>query len=82
MAEAEDDGKISTTANLNDEGQIAIFHRDMWRVGFRRQLLIEIDRNIQKRQFIMVVSFRLAVAARGTRSSATHTAGVHGIVRN
>lgn len=81
MAEAEDDGKVSTTGANNDEGQIALFHRDMWRVGFRRQLLIEIDRNIQKRSFIMVVSFRIAVAARGTRSSAVHTAGVHGIVR-
>lgn len=82
MAEAEDDGKLSTTAANNDEGQIAIFHRDMWRVGLKRDLLIELDRNIQKRQFIMVVSFRIAVAARGTRSSAVHTAGIHGIVRN
>lgn len=82
MAEAEDDGKVSTTPANNDEGQIAIFHRDMWKVGFRRQLLIEIDRLIQKRQMVMVVSFRIAVAARGTRSTATHTAGVHGIVRN
>jgi len=81
LLEAEDDGKQSTTAANNDEGQIAIFHRDMWKAAFRRQLLIEIDRNIQKRQFIMVVSFRIAVAARGTRSSAVHTAGVHGIVR-
>lgn len=82
MAEAEDDGKLSVTAANNDEGQIAIFHRDMWRVGLKRDLLIELDRNIQKRQFIMVVSFRIAVAARGTRSSAVHTAGIHGIVRN
>jgi hypothetical protein len=81
MAEAEDDGKVSTTANNNDEGQIALFHRDMWKVGFRRQLLMEVDRNIQKRQFLMVVSFRIAVAARGTRSTAKHTAGIHGIVR-
>lgn len=82
MPEAEDDGKVSTTAGNNDEGQIAIFHRDMWKVGFRRQLLIEIDRLIQKRQMVMVVSFRIAVAARGTRSTAVHTAGIHGIVRN
>lgn len=81
MAEAEDDGKVSTTANNNDEGQIALFHRDMWRVGLMRELMIEIDRDIQKRQFIMVVSFRIAVAARGTRSTAKHTAGIHGIVR-
>jgi hypothetical protein len=54
----------------------------MWKVAFKRQLTIEVDRNIQKRQFIMVVSFRIAVAARGTRSTEKHTAGVHGIVRN
>ncbi len=82
MPEAEDDGAVSTSGANNDEGQIALFHRDMWRVGLKRELLIEIDRNIQKRQFIMVVSFRIAVAARGPRSTATHTAGVHGIVRN
>ena len=82
MAEAEDDGKISTTAANNDEGQITFFHKDMWKVGLRRELLIEVDRNIQKRQFIVVVSFRIAVAARGTRSSAVHTSGIHGIVRN
>ncbi len=81
MLEAEDDGKQSTTGSNNDEGQIVIFHRDMWRVGFRRQLLIELDRDVKKRQFVMVVSFRIAVAARGTRSTATHTSGVHGIVR-
>lgn len=81
MLEAEDDGKISTTPANNDEGQIAFFHRDMWKVGFRRELLIEVDRDIQKRQFIMVVSFRIAVAARGTRASAVHTSGIHGIVR-
>jgi len=79
MALAEDDGKVSATGANNDEGQIAIFHRDMWRVGFMRELLIEVDRDIQKRQFIMVASFRMAIGCRGTRSSATHTAGVHGI---
>jgi HK97 family phage major capsid protein len=79
MPLAEDDGKVSTTSANNDEGQIAIFHRDMWRVGFKRELLIEVDKDIKKRQFIMVPSFRVAVAARGTRSTATHTAGIHGI---
>lgn len=79
MPLAEDDGKVCKTAGSNDEGQIAIVHRDMWRVGFRRELLIEVDKDIKKRQFVMVVSFREALAARGTRSSATHTAGIHGI---
>lgn len=79
IALAEDDGKISTTPANNDEGQISLVHRDMWKVGFRRQMLVEVDKDIQKRQFIMVVSFRLAVVARGTRSAQVHTAGIHGI---
>ena len=48
--------------------------------GIRSELLIEVDRDIQKRQYIMVTSLREAVAARGTRSSATHTAGVYNIL--
>jgi len=79
VALAEDDGKLSVTAASNDEGQIALFHRDMWKAGFVRELLIEVDRDIRKRQFIMVSSFRMAIGCRGTRSSAVHTAGVHGI---
>lgn len=81
IAEAEDDGKLSTTGSNNDEGQICLAHRDMWKVAFKRNLLLELDKSIQKRQLILVASFRMSVAARGTRSAATHTAGVHGIVR-
>lgn len=83
MALAEDDGKVSATGSNNDEGQIALVNRDMWKVGFRRQLMVEIDRDIRKRIFIMVVSFRLAVAAQdhgdSTSRSKDHTAGIHGI---
>lgn len=70
------DGKYTTISPAaNDtKGTLLVFHRDMWKVGFRRQLLIELDRNIQKRQFLMVVSFRIAVAARGTRSTQQHSA--------
>jgi HK97 family phage major capsid protein len=83
MALAEDDGKVSATAANNDEGTIAIVSRAMWKVGFRRQLLVEIDRDIRKRQFIMVVSFRIAIAAQdhgdSTSRGKDHTSGVHGI---
>jgi hypothetical protein len=55
----------------------------MWKVGFRRQLMIEIDRDIRKRIFIMVLSFRMAIAAQDNGDSTTrgkdHTAGVHGL---
>jgi HK97 family phage major capsid protein len=76
----EADGKVSTTAGNNTLGQITVFNRNMWYVGFRRQLMMETDRDIQKRQYIMVTSLREAVAAHGTRSSATHTAGIYNIL--
>lgn len=76
---AEDDGKLSTTGSNNDEGTVVIVNKHCWKVGFKRELLIELDRQIQQRMFIMVLSFRIAVAARGTRSTATHTAGCFGI---
>lgn len=74
---AEADGKVSATAASNTLGTISLYNRNNWRVGFRRNLLIEVDRNIQTRQLIMVVSFRMAVAAHGTRSSALHTSGIY-----
>lgn len=81
VARTDADGKYTTTspASNDTKGTIIAFHRDMWRVGFRRQLLIEMDKLIQKRQLIMVVSFRMAVAARGTRNAITHTTGWHNI---
>ena len=79
MPLAKVNGKVSVTAANNTFGQIALVNRDMWRIGFRRELLVEIDRDIKKRQFVMVVSFRMALASRGTRSTTVHTAGVHGI---
>jgi len=75
----EADGKVSTTAASNTKGQVTIAHRDMWRVGFKRDMLMEMYRDVQKRQLILVASFRIAVGARGTRSAATHTAGIYNI---
>jgi len=77
---AEADGKLSTTGGNNTLGSMTIYNRMMWYAGFRRQILIEIDRDIQKRQYIMVTSLREGVAAHGTRSTATHTAGVRNIL--
>lgn len=73
----EADGKPSSVTPANNvKGQVSFFNRDMWYAGFRRDLLIEIDRDIQKRQYIMVVSFRQAVGAHGARATNTHTAGI------
>jgi HK97 family phage major capsid protein len=60
-------------------GVLTITNRDAWIIGFRRNLLIEVDRDIRKRQYIMVVSLREAIAANGTRSSNTHTTGIFDI---
>lgn len=79
----EADGKMSTTSTNNTKGQISLVHREMWKVGTRRQLLIEADRDIQKRQHIVVVSFRPAFncyyGAAADRSSLTHAAGAYNI---
>jgi HK97 family phage major capsid protein len=80
MSLTEADGKVSDTAANNTLGQIMAWHRDMWAVGFRRELLMEIDKDIQKRMFILVVSFRIAVGCHTARASATHTAGIRNIL--
>ena len=79
MPLTEADGKCSVTAASNTKGQIAIVNRSMWYVGFRRNLMIEADRDIQRRQYIMVTSLREAIGAWGTRSTNTHTGGIYNI---
>ena len=75
MKLADTDGKVTDAGNGTDTGRLLIVSRTQWRVGFRRELVIETDRDIQKRQNVMVISLRLAFAERtGTRSTATHTA--------
>lgn len=72
------DGKANAASNTL--GSISILNRNMWYAGFRRDLLMEVDRDIQKRQYVMVTSLRQAVASHGTRSTNTHTAGVYNIL--
>ena len=79
MPLTEADGKVSATGSNNAKGQIAIVNRSMWNIGFRRNLLIETDRDIQRRQYIMVTSLREAIGAWGTRSSNLHTGGIYNI---
>ena len=75
MKVADTDGKVTDAGNGTNTGRLLIVNRSQWRVGFRRELAIETDRDIQKGQNIMVISMRLAFSERsGTRSSATHTA--------
>ena len=75
MAQSDADGKVTDGGNSNKKGRLLAVNRTQWRLGFRRELMIETTRDIQKRQNIMVVSMRLAFMERtGKRSTATHTA--------
>ena len=74
MALADEDGKITDGASSNTKGRLLLVNRTQWAQGFRRQLMIDVDRDTQKRQTVVTVSFRHALAERsGTRSTATHT---------
>lgn len=75
MPLADSDGKVTDGAPSNTKGRLLLVNRTQWAQGFRRQLMIDVDRDTQKRQTVVTVSFRHALAERsGTRSSATHTA--------
>ena len=75
MRTADADGKITNGGSANTKGRLLIVNRSQWRVGFKRELTIETVRDAQKRQNIMVVSFRIALQERsGNRAAATHAA--------
>ena len=75
MPLADADGKITDGAATNTKGRLLLVNRTQWAQGFRRQLMIDVDRDTQKRQTVVTVSFRHALAERsGARDSATHTA--------
>ncbi len=73
------DGKVNS-AGSNTLGSFSVVNTTMWYAGVLRDLLIETDVDIRKRQYILVASFRLAVGTHGTRSTNTHTGGVYNIL--
>ena len=75
MRPADTDGQVASGGNSADTGRLLIVNRTQWRVAFKRELTIETVRDPQKRQHIMVISFRIAFQERSAdRSNATHTA--------
>lgn len=67
------DGKV-TDGTAGTVGRCLLVNRTQWLQGFRRELTVDVDRDTQKRQTVLTVSFRHALAERsGTRSTATHT---------
>ncbi len=80
MRLADADGKVTDGGNTVERGRLLAVNTGQWRIGFRRNLMIETQRDIQKRQNVMVVSMRLAFAERtGDRANATHTALAYNI---
>lgn len=80
MSLADADGKVTDGGNSADRGRVLCVNTSQWRMGFRRNLMIETQRDIQKRQNVMVVSMRLAFAERtGDRANAEHTALAYNI---
>ena len=79
MAVADTDGKITAAGNVADTGRVLAINRNGWYHGFRRDMLIETDRDIEKAQIKMVVSFRMGLVARGTRATAKHAALAYNI---
>lgn len=76
MRQADTDGKVTdtTATGPNTYARILAVNTTQWRVGFRRQITMETDREPGKGQTTLYVSFRIALTERsGTRSSATHT---------
>ena len=72
---ADVDGKVTDAGNGTNTGRVLLFNRTQWAQGFRRQLNIDVDRDLQKRQTVVTVSFRHALTERsGSRSTATHMA--------
>ncbi len=75
MRLADTDGKVTAGGNSNDTGRLLIFNRTQWAQGFRRELSLDVDRDTQKRQTVVTVSFRHALTQRAAaRSTANHTA--------
>ena len=75
MKLADSDGKVTDAGNNTNTGRLLIVNRTQWRVGFKRELNIETVRDAQKRQNIMVVSFRIGLQeGSGSRATAAHTA--------
>lgn len=80
MRAADADGKVTDAGNTKDAGRLLLVNRTQWAQGFRRVPTIDAARDTQRRQTVVTVSLRHALAERsGTRSSATHTALAYNI---
>jgi hypothetical protein len=59
MPLTEADGKVSTTAGNNVKGQVAMFNRRAWKIGWRRRVKVETERLPGRDQTRIVYSLRM-----------------------
>lgn len=78
MLLAASDGKITDGA-AGTTGRVLGVNTRQWAVGFRRGITLESEREAGKGQTTLWAHLRIALTARGTRSSATHTALAYNI---
>ena len=74
MLLADIDGKVTSGGNGTDTGRVLVVNRNMYRLGFKRELMIESERDIQKRQTVLVASMRVAFKGRMDNDSDTAVA--------
>ena len=74
MLRADTDGKVTSGGNGTDTGRVLAVNRNMYRLGFKRELMIESERDIQKRQTVLVASMRVAFEGRIDNASDTAVA--------
>ena len=74
MLLADTDGKVTSGGNGTDTGRVLAVNRNMYRLGFKRELMIESERDIQKRQTVLVASMRVAFEGRMDNASDTAVA--------
>ncbi len=74
MLRSDTDGKVSSGGNGTDTGRVLAVNRNMYRLGFKRELMIESERDIQKRQTVLVASMRVAFEGRIDNASDTAVA--------
>ena len=74
MLMADTDGKVTSGGNGADTGRVLVVNRNMYRLGFKRELMIESERDIQKRQTVLVASMRVAFKGRMDNDSDTAVA--------
>jgi HK97 family phage major capsid protein len=76
LAKANATGQVDQTGDNNTKGRIVLVNRDMWRLGLRRSITVEAQRDAAKTLTSLVASMRIGLQCYGDRSSADncHTA--------